>query len=98
MKRRRNHFKFNEEGDDLNGFLVDSDSESYKSSESFSSHHIVKKRKLTETDKKIIVVRDNIKNRDITFEKIAKLDLPEEDMIWFVEHIDILNHLLVNLI
>ena len=89
MKRKRNHIKFNEEDDDLDGFLVD-DSDNEISNDNILP--LVKRRKLTETDKKIISVRDTIKDRDITYEKIISLDLPEDDLIWFVEHLDILEH------
>ena len=42
---------------------------------------------------KLVTHREKIKEREITYEKILKADFQEDDTIWFIEHLDILENL-----
>ena len=42
---------------------------------------------------KMKIYRDKINKNQITYEKIINANLSEEDTIWFIEHLDILNNL-----
>lgn len=44
-------------------------------------------------DDKLRIIKNKIKNRRISYNCIMKLDLPEDELIWFVEHIQILEHI-----
>lgn len=41
---------------------------------------------------KLQLIKNKIKERDIGYEEIMDLDLPEDELIWFIEHIQILRN------
>jgi ATP-dependent Lon protease len=87
MKRSRNTYKNNKDSDD------ESDNNTDKNCYDYTDPFIVddrKRQKGTNYDKKLEDVKQNLIDRTITMEKILALDLPMEENVWFLEHINIL--------
>ena len=80
-----------------NNFIVDDD-ESSSSEDSDLEDFIVKpsakRKKISDSiNNKLDEFRDKMKDREVTFDKILKANLAEDDIIWFIEHLDILDNL-----
>jgi len=77
-----------------NFVVSDSDSDSYSDSSEETYKRPAKKIKLDNSDTtKLNKFREKIKNKEITYDKILNANLPEEDTIWFIEHLDILSNM-----
>ena len=86
MKRKFKDFK--DSDTDSGTFIDDSDEDDvYK--------HNNKKPKLISNNNiaKLNEYRNKIKEKSITYDKVLKSDLSEEDTIWFIEYLDILENL-----
>ena len=89
--KRRNTEKDNEK-DKRSDNSYDSDDYDDSSDESYSRPP--KKIKLDQTNNtKLNKIREKIKDREISYDQILKANLPEDDTIWFIEHLDILANL-----
>lgn len=89
MKRRHIETRSSDKDKDTNSFIDDEED----SEEEFYVHNNKKPRLTDASHTKLKNYRNIIKERTITYDKILKAELPEDDTIWFIEYLDILENL-----
>jgi ATP-dependent Lon protease len=72
-------------------FIDEEDDDDYPVEKSYEE---LEKEKLSEKHiKKLRTIRQSMKDKEIEVDDILELDLSEDDMMWFVEYIDIYKHI-----